>query len=89
MKKSLAEQMEDEKWETMDIHSKEGDKVTVTEQTMINGYFHDQKKAEKYLTVGEIYTVDEVSINDWNSWVRVKELPDEIFNTVHFVNYKG
>jgi len=72
----------------MNIHAKEGDKIIVTEETIKNGSDTDRRRAEKYLEVGKIYTVDSIVVMAWTSRVLIKDLPKLTFNTVLFKNYK-
>ena len=67
----------------MDIYSEEGTKVIYTGE---GGYDHHKKHADKYLKVGETYTVDYTDVGGWNTDVYLKEVPNEGFNSVHFVN---
>lgn len=71
----------------MNINAKKGHKVTVTEETINNGYPHHKVFANKYLKVGEVYTVENIHIGDWHTDVEVKEIPDMLFNSVHFIDY--
>jgi len=70
----------------MNIHAKEGDRIIVTEETIKNGSDTDRKKAEKFLEIGKIYTVDSIVVMAWASRVFIKELPKRMFNTVLFKN---
>lgn len=49
-----------------------------------NGYEYDQRKAAKYLEVGEVYTVEGARVESFSSAVRVQEVPGHWFNTVLF-----
>lgn len=69
---------------SMNIHAKKGDKVTVTEKGMINGYPAHQEEAKKYLKVGGIYTVDHTHVHQSSTDVYLFEIPDRYFNSVHF-----
>lgn len=46
----------------MNIHAKCGHKVAVTEESITNGYIQDRVIAEKYLAVGNIYTVEYINV---------------------------
>ncbi len=72
--------------ETMDINAKLGYKVTVTEQTINNGYPHDKVQANKYLKVGEVYTVHHTDVGSWHTDVYLIEFPKISFNSVHFIS---
>jgi hypothetical protein len=72
----------------MNIYAKEGDKVIVTEEGIGNGYDGDKRHAEKYLEVGNIYTIDSIEVSGWSTVVNLKEFPEQCFNSVHFEDYK-
>jgi len=72
----------------MNIHAKEGDKIIVTEKTIKNGSDTERSRAEKYIEVGKIYTVDSIVVMAWTSRVFLKELPKLMFNTVLFKDYR-
>ena len=65
----------------MNIIAKEGTKVIYTGK---NGYDGDKEYANKFLTIGETYTVVETIVHNYSSEVLFKEVPDKYFNTVHF-----
>ena len=69
--------------DTMNIYTQPGRKVTVTENTIRNGFDHDP--AKKLLVVGEIYTVKKIDVVGWSSKVYLEEL-DGGFDTVLFIN---
>ena len=69
--------------EPIDIYSKEGTKVKYTGK---GGYEHHKKHADKYLKVGETYTVDHTDVGGWHTDVYLKEVPSQCFNSVHFVD---
>lgn len=73
---------ENEQGELMDIYSEEGTKV---EYTGTGGYEHHKRHANKFLVVGNTYTVDRTDVSDWYTDVYLKEVPGESFNSVHFV----
>jgi hypothetical protein len=60
---------------------KQGDKIRFTGE---GGYDSDQERGYKYLTVGEVYTVDIIDIGNWMSDVYLQDFPDIDFNTVMF-----
>jgi len=68
----------------MNIYAKEGDEITVTEETIKNGSDTDRRRVEKYLAVGKTYTVDSIVVMAWCSKVFIKEFPKLPFNTVLF-----
>jgi len=68
----------------MNIYAKEGDKVTVTEESINNGYKPDKEQANRLLNVGYIYTVDHTNVGGWSTSVRLKEFPEQYFNSAHF-----
>lgn len=68
----------------MDIYAEEGTKVTVTEDSIKNGYDHVEEHARKHLEVGTTYTIDYTVVDGWNTDVFIKEKPDERFNRVSF-----
>ena len=68
----------------MDIYAEEGHKVTVTEDSINNGYEPVEKHAKEFLKVGETYTIESTDVDGWNTDVYLKEFPGEIFNSVNF-----
>lgn len=72
---------------SMNINATRGHKVTVTSKTLRNGYEYDQEKVRKHLHVGEVYTVDTVSIDSFHSDVTLIEVPGVSFNSVSFEDY--
>jgi len=72
----------------MNIRAKQGHKVIVTPVTINYGYEMDKIHANAYLKVGEVYTVESIDIHDWSSGVTLKEIPDRVFNSVHFEDFK-
>ncbi len=44
----------------------------------------EQKRAQKYLKIGGVYTVKKVEIGNWHSNVYLEEVPGIAFNTVFF-----
>lgn len=68
----------------MDIYSKENTKITVTKDSIKNGYSSVEKHARKFLEVGKTYTVKDTEVDNWNTIVYIKEIPDEKFNSVSF-----
>lgn len=76
-------EIESNKKEPIDIYSKEGTKVKYTGE---GGYDHHRDHADTYLIVGEIYTIDHTDVSNWHTDVYLKEVPNEAFNSVHFIN---
>ena len=68
----------------MDIHAIQGTKVTVTEDSIKNGYDSVEKHARQHLEIGKTYTVLNTSVDRWNTDVYLEEFPDEVFNSVSF-----
>ena len=64
------------------IHSERGSKVKVVD--INNGYDYDAMHAQKYLKLGETYTVDSIEIGGWCSYITLVEMPYKKFNSVHF-----
>jgi hypothetical protein len=64
--------------------AKPGDKVIFNFPK--NGYPHDQKQALQHLTLGKEYTIRYITVYDWSSVVSFEEVPNQVFNTVHFAN---
>lgn len=73
----------------MDLRSiaKSGDKVTVTKESLENGYEWDSEKAKAFLKIGHIYTVSIAWEDDLYINVKLEEFPDEYFNGHVFVEY--
>lgn len=69
---------------TMNINAEPGTKITVTERSINNGYQGDKESANKYLRVGNIYTLNNVDISPFVTYIEVEELPNLIFNSIHF-----
>ena len=61
----------------------EGTKVKYTGE---GGYAHHKEHANKHLKVGEVYTIDQTDVGEWHTDVYLKEVPNQAFNSVHFVN---
>ena len=69
---------------TMNIFAMEGHKVKCS--TFNAGMDYDQKKAERYLTVGNTYTVDHTVAESFSTEVYLKEFPLIAFNSVFFTD---
>ena len=53
------------------------------------GMDHERRANADKLVVGEIYTLDDVVVEDWYSDVYLKEFPDLYFNSVLFEEIEG
>jgi len=69
---------------TMNIYAEKGDKVKVTEESIRNGYDHVRELAEKYLQVGQTYTINYTVVGGFQNEVYLQEIPDVAFNAVQF-----
>jgi hypothetical protein len=49
-----------------------------------NGYDIDKEHADKYLKVGETYTLERADVGNWRTEFYLKEFPGKSFNSVHF-----
>ena len=65
----------------MDIYAKKGTKVKYTGD---GGYDSHKEHANKYLKVGETYTVLNTNVSGWHTDVFLQEVPNQCFNSVHF-----
>ena len=70
----------------MNIYAKEDDQVIY--QFPDNGYHHHQQTAQKYLIIGQVYTVSYTDIHNLSTNVYLKEFPQIRFNSVLFSDYK-
>lgn len=66
---------------SMNIYAPEGTKVRYTG---IGGYQGNKDHANKHLVVGETYTVLDTEVHSSISYVYLKEVPKQSFNTVMF-----
>lgn len=73
-------------YKPMSLDVPKGHKVTVTEKSMSCGYDYHKELAEKYLKVGEVYTVKSIAVYSSSSSVILEEIPDVTFNTVNFID---
>lgn len=69
---------------TMNIYSKIGSKVVFAYPE--NGDKWDIEEAQKYLTLGDTYTIEKIDIHNWKTDVVLKEFPEIYFNSVQFKN---
>lgn len=72
--------------ETMNIYSKNGDKVKVTKGTARNGYTSDQEHVATFLEIDKVYTVESTIVSGFNTSVLLVEFPNQMFNSVNFVD---
>lgn len=74
----------------MNIYAKEGDKVKpiFKDGRIQNGYDYQKVEAQMYLKEGQVYIVDYTIVENWSSDVCLKEFPGQLFNTVHFEDFK-
>lgn len=68
------------------LYAESGSEVVV--KNITNGLMGDRRTAQRYLNVGDIYTVDSIEIGRNSSTLTLKEFPNIRFNTVHFELYK-
>lgn len=73
--------------DTMNIWTLKGKRVIATEKGSCAGSSIDQEKFRIFLEPGKIYTVERTYIQQYASYVRLVEIPDEFFNTVQFKNF--
>ena len=66
------------------IHAQEAIKVKVTEESIKSGYKSVEKHARRFLKVGETYTIDCIIIHGWTTYVYLKDIPNQVFNSVSF-----
>lgn len=71
-------------FEPMDIYSKEGTKVKYMNK---NGYEGDREYANKFLKEGKVYTVEDIEVGGFMSYVYLKEFPSKPFNSVMFKEF--
>jgi hypothetical protein len=71
----------------MNIYAKEGAKVkgVFRDGAITGGYESDQKHAMKFITEGQVYTVERTEVSSWSTEVILKEFPGKFFNSVHFI----
>lgn len=73
----------------MNIYSKKGDKVTVTESSATNGYEIDQKQVSENLEIGKEYTVEYTDVHSYHTRVKLQEIPRILFNSVNLINIEN
>ena len=66
---------------SMDIYAKPGTKVKFTGE---GGYDSDKHVAFSYMKVGDVFTVKNIHVGNWVSYVEFEEFPTLRFNTVMF-----
>jgi len=69
----------------METNTPEGTKIQFT---ALGGWDWEQENAKKKLVLNGIYTVENIRIRSWYSYVTLKEVKDEIFNTMLFTKVK-
>lgn len=67
---------------TMSLCSMPGTRVTYSFPS--NGQKSDQRTARDHLCHGQQYTVKQVYVGSWKSYVELEEVPGVRFNSVHF-----
>lgn len=70
---------------SMDIYAKPNSKVIFANPE--NGYAHDQEQCQRYLKVGEVYTVEKTEVSQSSTAVELLECPGQIFNSVMFEDF--
>lgn len=75
---------EDEKINSLRLHVKKGDKVTITEKSLARGSYFEQVHVAKNLTYGNEYTVKGFSIETFRTLIVLEEFPDTSFALVCF-----
>lgn len=71
---------------SMKLYAEKGHRVTVTEDTINNGYTFDKEQAKKFLEISKEYTIESMDVGDWSSTVVLQEIPNQHFNSVHFID---
>ena len=71
-----------EEREPMDIHSPRGTKVVYVRPNA--GYDAERERAQRYLTLGQTYTVEFTKVHSSSTDVYLQEFPGVFFNSVHF-----
>jgi len=66
----------------MNIYAAKGHKIRCS--TLDAGYEYDKKVAKSYLKIGNIYTVEKTSVDNWSTSVSLQEFPGKNFNSVFF-----
>ncbi len=66
----------------MNINTTKGDRVRVDNLT--SGYLPDQKIANQYLKLGDVYTVEKTVVYEWHTDVFLQEFPGVAFNSCFF-----
>jgi len=66
---------------SMDIYSKPGTKVVFTGT---GGFENEREYANKMFKVGQTYTVRNIDVRSWVSYVEFEEFPGGRFNSVMF-----
>ncbi len=66
----------------MNIYALRGHKVRLINTS--SGYYYQTERAEKYLKVGEVYTVDYTEVHSESTDVVLQEVPGVEFNSTCF-----
>ncbi len=66
----------------MNIYALKGHKIRV--KNFSCGYEHHQEVAKKYLTIGNVYTVERTKVSGCHTDVYLQEFPGVAFNSVFF-----
>lgn len=76
----------EEKRPYMDIYSKPGTKVRFMGK---GGLDHEKEDAQRFLKVGKLYTVKNIIVGRFCSWVYLEEFPEHQYNTDLFFKEKA
>ena len=66
----------------MNIYALKGHKIKCV--TLIHGWTYLQENAEKYLELGQTYTVEKTEVKRWDTDVYLQEIPNVTFSSVFF-----
>lgn len=66
------------------VFAEKGDKVICANKNV--SYSEDQEKAEKYLKIGDVYTIEWTYPTSWITYIELQEFPGVLFNSIHFNN---
>lgn len=67
----------------MNIYAIKGFRVKCT-TIKLNGYVFDDEKAEKFLELNKIYTIEKTEVGSSSTKVYLEEIEDEYFNSSFF-----
>lgn len=71
----------------MNVYAEYGHKVIATDLNA--GFESDKENAHKYLELDKIYTVDWTEVGRTLTEVKLVEIPESSFNSLHFEDYEG